>query len=271
MSEAPLPPEQQEALFQDIIRKMSSANEPAKLEELALLALNLMLRRGDDPKGIRDKLSQQIKAITSAVKSGQQPDITRKAMVVAAKGCIQVLKAAKAERPPRPPEPVAEVEAPQPKSGDEDVDHTGKILLGAVVAMALLTVGAGLVVWRHMPARPPVPPVAEQQSSETSPPAAEETEAGKFVDQLLRVAGGASPPAMHMFGGAVEVNSVLGGNHIVTARDVPAQICSEAGMILAGKGLLSINGQTLAIVTQDGLTELCRLKGETAFLTWAPR
>ena len=247
LPEAPLPPEKQEALFQDIIRKMSSANDPRKLEELALLALNLMLRRADDPKGIREKFAQQIKALTAAVKSGQQPDNTRKAMVVAAKGCIQVLKAAKNERPPREPELRPEAEEAPPKSPDEESDNTLKVVLAALVAMALLTAGAGYGVWRLWPVKPPEIAVADQQSagkSEDSSPDAvvEPSEATKFVELLFRAAREPHPPVSHMFGGAVEVRSILGGHHIVTARDVPDQICAEAAMALAEKGLLSING-----------------------------
>ena len=283
LPEAPLPPEKQEALFQDIIRKMSSAKEPAKLEELALLALSLMLRWADDPKGTRDKFTGQIKAITAAVKSSHQADATRKAMVVAAKGCIQVLKAAKEERPPRPPEPppqpkpVPQAE-PEPdlaesKPSDEDGDNTAKVVLAAVAAIALVTVGAGYFLWRYAPVPVPAATVAEQPSSEASPPAisAEAPEASKFADLMFRAAREPNPPVSHMFGGAVEVRSILGGHHIVTARDVPAQICADAGMVLADKGLLSINGQALAVATPDGLGDLCRRNGESATVTWSPR
>ena len=89
----PATAEEQEALFQAIIRKLPAVEEPGQLQEIATLALALMLRRPAD-RDLREELTHEIIDIVAAVKPGHSPEALRNEMRFAARGCIKVLQAA---------------------------------------------------------------------------------------------------------------------------------------------------------------------------------
>ncbi len=277
---------------------MSSASDPAKLEELSLLALKMMLRRSDDSKALSDQLTGQIKSIVAAVTTVHPSEASRKAMVIAAKGCIQVLKAARDQRPPRkaeaagtgstPPPPKTDIRkapgsskkaADEPEdakpvedSGDHEEKRLKIIMLSVVGVLIIATSIAGYVVWHSLPGTLAIDGAQAGKSATdgtASPP--DTSDAGQFIDQIVLAARHNAAPAPPLFGGTLEVTSIMGGHQVVVAGGVPPQVCADAGMVLAEKGLLSINGQTPSITTQQAINDLCAKDGNGATITWSPK
>ncbi|WP_146747702.1 hypothetical protein [Paramagnetospirillum kuznetsovii] len=93
-------PAEQEALFQKIIRKMPSVQDPLTLEELALLSLSMMLRRTTS-QGLRTSLSWKIKSIIANIKKLPPENDHIIVMRAASLECIKVLQTAKSLRTSR--------------------------------------------------------------------------------------------------------------------------------------------------------------------------
>ncbi|KIL98178.1 hypothetical protein CCC_01239 [Paramagnetospirillum magnetotacticum MS-1] len=257
--ETPATPEEQEALFQAIILKMSSVANPAKLEQLSLLALDLMLRRPFD-QDLRGALRRRVGEVIAEVKPEHSSDVQRNEMRSAARGCIEVLRAAKEQRLPRS---VTDNWA-QHKDGKfhlpphhvtEEEKEEGRGLKIAVAVLVLLTLSVGgYILWTR--SQTPV----ENTGSE----------ADRFVAQIVDSAQG-NPPPSHLFGGPIRVTS-MNGVPVVIAEQVPPRICSASGMKLVKKGLLSVNGNTPTRVSSAIITELCNKEGGgDATLMWAPK
>ncbi|BAE49088.1 hypothetical protein [Paramagnetospirillum magneticum] len=257
--EKPATTEEQEALFQAIILKMPGVTNPAKLEQLTLLALDLMLRRPFD-KELRAALRRRVQESMAEVKPGHTPEVQRNEMRIAARGCIEVLRAAKEQRLPRS---VTDNWA-QSKDGKfhpphhrvtEEEQEEGRGLRIAAAALVALTLAIGGYIWWSRSQEP-----AESTSSETD----------RFVAQMVESAQGNAPPS-HLFGGAIRVTS-MNGVPVVIAERVPPRICSASGMKLVKKGLLSVNGVTPTRVSSAIITELCNKDGGgDATLMWAPK
>lgn len=251
-----LSPEEAEAYFQDIIRKLPSVSEPAKLEELSLLALAMMLRRSSS-KELRDELSHQIREIVASVTPGHSPDATRNAMRFAVRGCIKVLRVAKERRQPRDThlDPqlrsvgVAEHGRHAP-SGSAGKVTGNPIIVGAIAVTVLMVLVGAYLGWSRKPD-------GGYDQNETT----------MFVEQITRAAQG-DPPVTHMFGGPLEV-SAMNGVPVVTARGVPRRICAASGMRLVRKGLLSVNGETPTRISSAIITELCNKGDGDATIRWA--
>jgi len=242
-----LSPEEADAFFQEIIRKLPSVADPAKLEELSLLALAMMLRRAAS-RALRDELSQQIRAIVSSVTPGHSPEATRDAMRIAVRGCVRVLQVAKERRQPR---------TPQPGAADSSGHHSlegkrrgNQVIWGAVATAVLMVLIGAFFGWNR------------KEESGYDP-----NETVKFVDQIVRAAQGEAP-ATHMFGGSLEVSS-MNGVPVVTAKGVPRRICAASGMMLVKKGLLSVNGDTPSRISSAIITELCNKADGDATMMWA--
>ncbi|AVM76243.1 hypothetical protein [Magnetospirillum gryphiswaldense] len=251
-----LSPEEAEVIFQEIIRKLPSVSTPAKLEELSLLALAMMLRRASS-KDLRDELSHQIREIVSSVTPGHSPEAMRNAMRFAVRGCIKVLQVAKERRLPRDTHLDAEtrsigVEEHGHHAPTKPVDKfTGNpIIVGAVAIAVLLVLLGAYLGW------------SGKQDDGYDP-----NETTKFVEQMILASQGQAP-ATHMFGGTLEV-SAMNGVPVVTARGIPRRICAASGMRLVKKGLLSINGDTPTRISSAIITELCNKDDGDATIMWA--
>ena len=254
----PLTSEEQEALFQALLRKLPSLAEPVKLEEAALLALALMLRRPTD-RELKVELVARIREVVAEVKPGASPDALRNEMRFAARGCIKVLQAARERRLPRratdnwaqagakPCHPL------HPSPADEDAAQTRRGLRMWAVLVAVM-IAAGLYAWWR------------GAGSQSGPDSAE---AAKLVDQIVAAAQGGGPPS-HVFGGPLKVQ-VMGGRVVVVAEQVPPRMCAAAGWSLVHKGVLTINGITPNRVSAGKITELCNSEDGDAALIWMPK
>lgn len=253
--EKPATTEEQEALFQALILKMPGVKDPAKLEQLTLLALDLMLRRPYD-KDLRDALRRRTRGVIAQVKPGHTPEVHANEMRFAARGCIEVLRAAKEQRLPRS----ATDNWAQSKDGKfhAHLHESGKesrapLIAGGVLLAVTLAIG-GYILWSRSQAP------AENTGSETD----------RFVALMVESSHGNAPPS-HMFGGAIRVTS-MNGVPVVIAEGVPPRICSASGMKLVKKGLLSVNGTTPTRVSSAIITELCNKEGGgDATIMWAPK
>lgn len=251
-----LTPEEKEAFFQDIIRKLPSVGDPAKLEELSLLALAMMLRRTSS-RDLRDELSHQIKEIIASVTPGHSTEATRDAMRLAAKACIGVLRKAKERRLPRempPAPPLATASGASRIHGHAEAAKPfgGKRIIPMAVGGAVLLVVIGLALgWSNRE-------VDGYDPNETT----------KFVEQIIQAAQG-DAPATTIFGGPLEVSS-MNGIPVVTARGVPSRVCAASGMRLVKKGLLSVNGETPNRISSAIITELCNKVDGDSTIMWAP-
>ncbi|WP_096704629.1 hypothetical protein [Magnetospirillum sp. 15-1] len=255
----PATTEEQEALFQAIILKMPGVADPAKLEQLTILALDLMLRRPYD-RDLREALRHRVREVIAEVKPGHNAEVHRNEMRFAARGCVEVLRAAKEQRLPRS----ATDNWAQSKDGkfhphhhrdeeEEKAEGRGLLIAGAALVALILTVG-GYILWSRSQAP------AENTGSETD----------RFVAQMIESSQGNAPPS-HIFGGAIRVTS-MNGVPVVIAERVPTRICSASGMKLVKKGLLSVNGITPSRVSSAIITELCNKDGSSdATLMWAPK
>ncbi len=256
-----LTPEEHEAFFHEIVRKMPMVHAPAKLEELAGLALAMTLRR-EGSRDLRDELAHQIKTIIAAIKPGSTPEATAAATREAAEACIKVLEVAKAKRQPRPPVPPAHP-APHHSAAKHDAHPAHHIpkteisdnkLAKIVIGVTCVLVLAGGAVW---------------WSGAKDTPSSDGTEIARFVEQITKAAQGEAP-ATHMFGGALKISS-MGGIPVVTAHGVPPSVCAASGMRLVKKGLLSVNGVTPNRVSSAIITELCNKEDGDATIMWAPK
>jgi hypothetical protein len=255
----PVTAEEQEALFQAIIRKIPSIEDPAKLQEVAELALALMLRRPADTE-LRDELRQEIHDAIAEVKPGRSADAMRNEMRFAARACIKVLQAAKERRLPRhlqqgggwaqAKEPQAFHAIHHESQDDRETRKTTRY----VVAGAVLVIAAGAYAW--------------WSGSRTADPATS-TEAGKFAQQVMDAVRGGGP-ANHLFGGSLKL--VFMGEHpVVVAEGVPPRICAASGWMLVKSGILTINGVTPTRVSAGRITELCNQEEGDATVMWSPK
>ncbi|WP_245651097.1 hypothetical protein [Paramagnetospirillum marisnigri] len=233
----------------------------AKLEEISLLALALMLRRPADSE-LLDELIRQIKAAVAEVKPSHSPESIREEMRGAARACVKALQAAKEKRLPRHLQeaahpPAASHPSPKPKTkpihrpDPEEASNNRVARIVAAVAGVLVLAG-GIGWWIGQDAQ-----VTDSGDTE------------KFVEQIVKAVEGNAPPN-HMFGGELKVIS-MGGMPVVTAAGVPPRICAASGMRLVRKGLLSVNGVTPTRVSSAIITELCNKEEGDASIMWAPK
>ncbi len=251
----PATAEEQEALFQAIIRKIPSVDTPARLQEVATLALALMLRRPADHE-LKAELTRKIKEIVGGVRSDHPPDSLR----AAARGCIQVLQLAKARRLPRSAQQgtagnwaKAGGKPRRPTRSEPEKEAGRKAPMVLAVAAVLITVIGGYVWWRG----------ARSDEGESS------TDIARFIEQVIQAGQGSAEPT-HVFGGALRLQS-LGGRPVVVAEGVPPRVCAAAGWGLVRKGILTINGITPNRVSATRITELCNSEDGNAVIMWMPK
>lgn len=254
--ERPTTAEEQEELFQTLILKLPGVKTPEHLEQVTLLAVDLMLRRPFD-RDLRNGLQRRVREIVAGVNRDHPPDVMHNEMRAAARECIAVLRAAKDQRLPRA---VTDNWA-QSKDGKfhahlhsaEDGGRRPAIILGGALVLLTAVVG-GYIFWK----------------SGQTPGENTAGESDRFIAQLVEATQG-NPAQYHMFGGLLRITA-MNGVPVVIAEEVPPRICSASGMKLVRKGLLSINGVTPTRVSSAIVTELCNKEGGgNAQLMWAPK
>jgi hypothetical protein len=247
----PAAAEEQDALFQAIIRKIPSIDEPERLREATDAALALLLRRPSD-RPLRDELTRRVESIVGRIRS-TSAEARRAEIHRAARECLEVLRTAREQRLSRSAEAahgaVAKVRR-APKPPPPRRSRAGLWVGGGVGLVVLL----GGLVWALV-TRPP---------SDTGA-----SDATRLVEQMVAALQGESPPT-HVFGGALTLIS-RGGLPVVVAESVPPRACAAAGWALMRKGLLTINGVTPNRVSAARITDLCNLGEGDATIMWMPK
>jgi len=90
-----------------------------------------------------------------------------------------------------------------------------------------------------------------------------------FFAQMQQAAAG-EPIESSVFHGAIRTER-KGGVTMVTAENVPPQLCVSVGWKLVRRGVLTINGITPMRVSAARLAELCNQGEGTATVLWVPR
>lgn len=227
-----LSPEEMDVCFREVLRKLPSVRNPARLEELSLLALAMILHRAGSHHRY-EVYAAQIKSIVAASSSDHSPD----AMRAITRRCVAILRAAREGRQPHAAAPVR---------------HRRGWLRPVPVAIAAIAVlSGGYLV------------LGARDGDDYDP-----DDTTRFVEQIVQAAAG-SGASTHLFGGQIDVSS-MNGIPVVTVRGVPPRACAASGMRLVKKGLLGVNGETPARISSAIITELCN-KGEgAATMMWAP-
>lgn len=249
--------EEQEALFQALVRKIPSVSSPSQLQEGVTLALALMLRRPSD-RQMRDELTRQVTTILAQIHPDQSPERTRNEVRYAAHQCIKVLQAAKDRRLPRGATASGWAQADSgPAFHAAARRHIRRTNQGvaAVVALAIAA-GGGILLW-HGADRDLDP---RQGYDATESP----------LTAQIRMAADGAIPVTHVFGGTITVDT-SGGSPVVIAEGIPPKACVTAGWQLVRKGTIAINGVAPLRVSAARITELCNRGDGDATIVWRPK
>lgn len=228
--------EQTQALFQTLLRKISTPIDRRQLEDATFAALRLMLRRPTD-KELLDSLLFQCREIIHNL-----PDIIQgqKAKADLRKGslcCIELLKQAKKLRKPRSATPRNTQESNQIRNWS----------LGIFFLLAAAIGGLGRYYY------------LENESHHS---------AAQLTLQIEQAAKGGKI-ATHVFGGALTVER-QGERIAVKAEQVPATTCVSVAWKLIHEGTVSINHVIAQRVTANLLSEQCHQQPEGATIIWSP-
>jgi len=242
--------EDQEVLFQTIIRKIPSISDSGRLQELVTLAVTLMLRRPED-QGLRRTLTRCVQNIFAQAPPPVSTDEMRAGMRRTARNCVEVLQAAKEHRLPRdilfPPRARPSRTAPPVRRQSPTVATTRWVVMAAAAAMVAL---GGALLWYGASTRGP----------------STFADANTFVSQVTAAAAG-SGETTHLFGGPLRLVEEK-GRATVVAEGIPPRVCAAAGWPLAHKGILTINGVTPSRVSSAIITELCNSEDGDASIRW---
>jgi len=248
----PASTEDQEALFQALIHKISKTEDPARLRDATLAALGLALCRPSD-QATRTELSDKVDAILSPL-AGATPQQVH----LAARQCLAVLRIARDRRQARPPGGAARHPPPRRRnaaSSRSSHHHAAAARALTIAGGGTVLVGALLWMWGLTVHPAPAPEMIEAQ---------------RLAEQIIAAAQTVPPPT-HQFGGPLRRISQDGQATVVVAELVPPHACAVAGWALLRKGTLTINGVTPSRMSAARVTELCNQGPSLASLRWVPK
>ena len=255
MSELTLNPQELDALYQLIVKKIPSIKEPSRLKELVKQTVGLILRQPGD-ESLRGKLIQCVNDMFVG-RVLEPPSTVQKARAArTARDCVEVLQAAKERRLPRDidyPQGAKEdnVAAKAPRAVPTEKNFALKLLVAASVFAAILV---GSIVWQ----------------SSRSDRNSIFLDAKTLTDQMIAAAKPGSDDAASTFGGQIKRKTVE-GRITVVADKVPNRICAASGWQLVHKGVLTVNGVTPKRVSSAIITDLCYSAKDEATMVWEPK
>jgi len=229
-------------MMQTIMGKISTIDDPEHMQELVLLAIDMMLKRAED-KPLRNLLIWRAHiAISNLVNEGSLSiDVDRRLQAVA--NCTELLQAAREQRQPRR---VIEQESRIEESKSKPPMSWPLFL---AIGAALLVLIAALFALAS--------PAA---FSQTPAALAAQIEAVPAVAQLRPNPDGTR---FYLARGAQD-------QLMVVAQEVPRRLCGSTGLLLAQNGVVTINGSALPQATKLAAVALCFLHPGNATLTWVP-
>jgi len=259
MPEQSIPPqlsrEQEEELFQSLLRKLPAAQDRHHLEEATIAALQQLLHRPAD-REVLDTLRRRAAEITHSLPEHSAGEKAKADLAHAAWRCVELLQQARRPRPARdgggPAQRGPGVERSQrtghPHKFAKAPSHRAR---NWALGLGLLAILAGGGAWLH----------GAGGGAAQSP--------AQLAAQMEDAAAGNVVP-VHAFGGPLRVERE-GSAITVVAERVPPQACVSTGWSLIHKGVISVNGVTPQRVTAAKLSDLCHDLDEGATLAWQPK
>ena len=261
--------QEQDAIFQAIVKKIPGITDPDRLSELVSQALELMLRRPQD-QALKTELTRCVHDLFLGAKFVPPSSLTEATERRRARDCIELLQAAKEHRHPRDiiyPAQVRDVHRAHKERGHQHHAHyhahhrpananhiIGERTMKGVAVASMLMLGVGFSMWAYY----------HHANGEYV-----FDDAKIFTAEMIKAAETSESATSH-FGGAIKVQFVDGHAEIV-AQDVPAPVCAAAGWDLMHKGTLTVNGVTPKRVSPAIISELCHEAGDTVTVQWEPK
>ena len=241
--------EEQGALFQALIHKISQTEDPARLRDASLAALGLMLSRPSD-QTLRGELTTQLDSILAGVRP-DRPETVH----LAARQCLVVLRRARDARLPRPGTARSLHAPPKRRRRPSSSSHHHAAARALTIAGGgTVLVGCLLWMWGLTVHPAPAPEMAD----------------GQRLAEQIAAAAETAPMPTHLLGGPLRRTVQEGQPTVVVAEKVPPHVCAAAGWTLVRKGTLSINGITPSRLSAARITELCN-QSSVASLRWVPK
>jgi hypothetical protein len=254
---AAIPPpaqDQEDALFQSLLRKLPASPDRAHLLEATQAGLRMLLHRPGD-KDTLDAMCRRAESIVRTLPETPAGDKARADLMHGAWRCVELLQQARRPLKGQPLSHTDPADDSQPASGGRPrraAKPKRRRTREWILAVGALGLASGIGVWALR-----------------SGGGGEPQSAAQLARQMEEAAAG-TPVAVHAFGGPLRVERD-GGAIVVVAERVPSHACVSTGWTLIRKGVVSINGETPQRVSAAILSSLCRDSPEGATLSWQPR
>ena len=236
-------------MMKTIMRRIASNDDPEHMQELALLAIDMMLKRAED-KPLRNLLIWRVHIAISGLLNEGTLTVDPERRRAAAQNCAELLQTAREQRQPR------RVLSADERPADEVEPAKGKPLMSWPL---LIAIALGLVVL-IMALFALASPAAFSQAAVTATNLAAQIEAAPGVGTMRPNQDGTR---FYLARGQDD-------HPIVVAQDVPRRVCGATGLLLAQDGKVTINGTALSQSSSVVAAALCYKRSGNATLTWSP-
>jgi hypothetical protein len=231
-------------MMQAIMGKISAIDDPEHMQELVLLAIDMMLKRAED-KPLRNLLIWRAHiAISNLLNEGTLTvDVDRRQQAV--ENCTELLQAAREQRQPR--------RTIEHESRIAEIKSRGKPTMSWPLFIAIILSLLVLIAALFGLASPAA-------YSQTPSALAAQIEAAPATVALRP-----NPDGTHFY-----LAHSPDDRTVVVAQEVPRRMCGATGLLLARNGLVTINGSALPHATKLAAAALCYGHSGNATLTWTP-
>jgi len=245
-------------LTKTIMGRIASVDDPEQMHELALLAIDMMLRRAED-KPLRNLLIWRAHIAISGLLNEGTASVDPARRQQAVQKFAELLRAAGEQRAPR--DVVMMTNTRDEKNADDAPAARGTGLswpIVGVIAALMAALAAALFALASNAAI----------MSRSAPAAVTATSLAAKIEAVPAMDGAALRSSGD--GTRIYLARSRDDRPIVVAEDVPRRLCASTGYILAHDGSLTINGAAPAQMSKVAVSALCYRMGGDATLTWSP-
>ncbi|NQV56417.1 MAG: hypothetical protein HQ503_11210 [Rhodospirillales bacterium] len=257
-----------EVVFEDpengLLSLIAQASSPTALRECAILIIEKLYTRKDDPPEIERFIREISELIPNDLPPSNLPEISD-----AVTGLLRQIKdqkiniAAKFEENKSDHAPGGEPQItgknrrisdrpPDIKLPSRKAKKSKQLYLYAALGLSAAVVGLITIIFTDSHFRPP-----------------KENQTTILIRQMKDAAGG-NTPETHIFGGALHVGRTA-GKTTITAIGVPLNACFDVVWGLVNRGSVIINGHFPRKLSPQIIRELCAKNGKKADLTFLPK